>query len=78
MPKPPRKKQLSKEVRGLVTKVIFYRDLRHPQAKPCSLRVDIRGDVVMSDDHAAGIVAVRTPVPLASVSIVRVVDPKDV
>lgn len=68
-----RRRQKSKEARGLETRRIVYGDRRRPHDKPQELRVDVRRGEVIDNDHAAGIVAVRTTLPLAEVRIVRII-----
>lgn len=60
--------------RGLVTKVIVYRDHRHPDSPSREVIVDVRRDEVLDGDYAAATVAVRTGTPLNDVRIIEVRD----
>lgn len=60
--------------RGLVTKVIVYRDARHPDSRPQEVTIDVRRDEVINMDHRAATVAVRTGTPLSEVRIIEVRD----
>lgn len=69
--KPTRKKK----TQALVTKIITYRDGRHPASSPpLSLTVDVHRDEVLDADYLAAVVAVRTGTPLTQVRIIEVCD----
>ncbi|MGH3914188.1 MAG: hypothetical protein ACRDTC_12390, partial [Pseudonocardiaceae bacterium] len=55
--------------RGLVTHRIIYANRKNPHARNQEIRVDVRWGTVIDTDHAVGLVAVRTPVPLDDVRI---------
>lgn len=67
------KRAKSKTSRGLETRHIVYGNRRRPHDRPQELKVDVRRDDVMDIDYAAAMVAVRTPIPLADVMIIKVV-----
>ncbi len=62
----------SKAQRGLVTRRIVYASRRYPQARNQELTVDLRRGTVIDTHYARGLVAVRTPLPLDEVKIVRI------
>jgi len=62
----------SKAQRGLVTRRIVYASRKRPYARHQELKVDIRHGAVIDTDHAAGLVAVRTPLSLDEVRIIRI------
>jgi len=62
----------SKKNRGLTTKVIVYRDRRYPDGRPRNLKVDVRQDDVLDNDHVSPMVAVRTGTPLPQVQILKI------
>lgn len=65
-------KQLkSKAQRGLVTFRIIYANRRHPHARNQELKVDLRRGTVLDTDYAVGLVALRTPLALEDIRIVR-------
>ena len=65
-------KRKSKARRGLVTHRIVYASRRHPHARNQELKVDVRRGTVIDTDHAAGLVAIRTPLSLDEVRIIRI------
>jgi len=67
-----RKQTKSKAQRGLVTRRIVYVDRQRPHAQQCELKVDVRSGEIIDLDYAAALVAVRTPLPLANVKIIRI------
>jgi len=66
------KRVKSKAQRGLVTQRIVYASRKHPHARNQELKVDVRLGTVIDHDHAVGLVAVRTSLPLDEVRIVRI------
>lgn len=62
----------SKAQRGLVTHRIVYTSHQDPHARNQELKVDVRRGTVIDTDHATGLVAVRTPLPLKEIMIVRI------
>jgi hypothetical protein len=58
--------------RGLVARSITYTSTQRPHDRPRELTVDIPHGEVMDTDYAAAIVAVRTGIPLAEVTIVTI------
>lgn len=62
----------SKEQRGLVTQRIVYTSRKYPHAQHQELKVDLRRGTIIDLDYAAALVAVRTPLPLEEVMIVRI------
>ncbi|MGH3939137.1 MAG: hypothetical protein ACRDTG_10985 [Pseudonocardiaceae bacterium] len=62
----------SKAQRGLVTYRIVYISRKYPHARNQELKVDVRRGTVIDTDHAVGLVAVRTPIPLDEVRIIRI------
>jgi len=62
----------SKAQRGVVTHRIVYASRKHPHARNQELKVDVRSGTVIDTDHAVGLVAVRTPLPLDEIRIVRI------
>ena len=62
----------SKAQRGLVTHRIVYASRKYPHARHQELKVDVRRGTVIDVDHATGLVAVRTTLPLDEVRIVRI------
>lgn len=66
------KRTKSKAQRGLVTHRIVYTSRQDPRARHQELKVDVRRGTVIDVDHATGLVAVRTPLPLNEIMIVRV------
>lgn len=67
-----RKRTKSKAQRGLVTQRIVYANHKLPHARHQVLTVDVRSGTVIDADYAAALVAVRTPLPLADVRIVKI------
>ncbi|MGH3915429.1 MAG: hypothetical protein ACRDTC_18780 [Pseudonocardiaceae bacterium] len=66
------KRTKSKAQRGLVTHRIIYADRKNPHARNQEITVDVRRGTVIDTDHARGLVAVRTPLPLDEVRIIRI------
>lgn len=66
------KRTKSKAQRGLVTRRIVYTNRKRPHDRHQELKVDVRTGTIIDLDYAAGIVAVRTPLPLADVKIIRI------
>ena len=66
------KRTKSKAQRGLVTYRIVYASRRYPHAQNQEIKVDIRRGTVIDVDYAEGLVAVRTPLPLDQIRIVRI------
>jgi hypothetical protein len=62
-----------KKRRDLITVRIIYRNRQHPHDRPRELTVDFRRGEQVDADYAAGIVAVRTSMPLAEVQIIDIV-----
>ncbi|MGH3915245.1 MAG: hypothetical protein ACRDTC_17835 [Pseudonocardiaceae bacterium] len=62
----------SKVQRGLVTQRIVYANRKLPHAGHQELKVDVRSGTVIDEDYATALVAVRTPLNLADVKIVRI------
>ncbi|MGH3928982.1 MAG: hypothetical protein ACRDTF_03280 [Pseudonocardiaceae bacterium] len=62
----------SKAQRGLVTQRIVYASRKYPHARNQELKVDVRRGTVIDVDYAVGLVAVRTPLSLAEIRIVRI------
>jgi hypothetical protein len=66
------KQTKNKAQRGLVTRRIVYASRQRPHARHQVLRVDVRSGTVIDMDYAAALVAVRTPLSLADIKIVRI------
>ena len=64
----------SKKRRGLVARRITYKSTRRPHDRHQELIVDVPHGEVMDADYAAAMVAVRTGVPLAEVTIVTMAE----
>jgi hypothetical protein len=62
----------SKKSRGPTTRSIMYTSTKHPHDRPRKLIVDVPHGEVMDADYAAAMVAVRTGMPLAEVTIVTI------
>jgi hypothetical protein len=62
----------SKAWRGLVTRRIVYANHKSPHARHQELKVDVRSGTIIDMEYAAALVAVRTPLPLADIKIVRI------
>jgi hypothetical protein len=67
------KQTKSKAQRGLVTRRIVYENRRRPHDRNRELKVDVRAGTVIDLDYAVGMVALRTPLALADVKIIRIV-----
>jgi hypothetical protein len=67
----------SKASRGIVTRVIVYRDRRRPHDRPRQLKVDVSRGEVLDSNYAAAMVTLRTPLPLADVEIVKIGEEPD-
>lgn len=67
-----RKRPKSKAQRGLVTVLIVYASHKRPHARHQELKVDVRRGTIIDTDHAMGLVAVRTCLPLDEVRIVKI------
>ncbi|MGH3937129.1 MAG: hypothetical protein ACRDTG_00610 [Pseudonocardiaceae bacterium] len=68
-----KRQRKSKEQRGLETILIVYASRKRPHARHQELKVDVRRGTIIDTDRAVGLVAVRTPLPLAEVRIVKIV-----
>lgn len=68
------KRTKSKADRGLVTRLIVYKDRRNPRDRPRELKVDVSVREVIDTDYAAAMVAARTTTPLADVKIVKIAE----
>jgi hypothetical protein len=66
------KRLKSKAQRGLVTHRIVYASRKYPHARNQELKVDLRRGADLDADYAVGIVAVRTPLALEEIRIVRI------
>lgn len=66
------KRPKSKAQRGLVTQRIVYASRRSPHARHQELKVDVRRGTVIDMDYATALVAVRTPLPLNEVRIIKI------
>ncbi|MGH3914034.1 MAG: hypothetical protein ACRDTC_11610 [Pseudonocardiaceae bacterium] len=62
-----------KEQRDLETILIVYASHKHPHARNQEIKVDVRHGTTIDTDHATGLVAVRTPLPLDEIRIVKIV-----
>jgi hypothetical protein len=62
----------SKKSRGLTARSIVYTSTKRPHGRPRELIVDVPHGEVMDADYAAAMVAVRTGMLLAEVSIVTI------
>jgi hypothetical protein len=62
----------SKAQRRLVSRRIVYADRRRPHAPHNHLTVDVRNGTIIDMDYAVALVAVRTPLPLADVKIIKI------
>jgi len=67
-----KRQRKSKAQRGLETVLIVYSSLKRPHARNQELKVDVRRGTVIDTDHATGLVAVRTTLPLDEVRIIRI------
>lgn len=66
------KRTKSKAQRGLVTHRIIYASRKSPHARNQEIKVDVRRGTVIDMDHARGLIAVRTTLPLDEIRIVRI------
>jgi len=66
------KRTKSKAQRGLVTHRIVYASRKHPHARNQEVKVDVRRGTAIDSEYAVGVVAVRTPLPLDQIRIVRI------
>lgn len=66
------KRTKSKAQRGLVAHRIIYANHKNPHARNQEIIVDVRRGTVIDIDHARGLVAVRTSLPVDEVRIVRI------
>jgi len=66
------KRHKSKAQRGLVTQRIVYASRRYPHVRNQELKVDVRRGTIIDVDHAVGLVATRTSLPLDEVRIIRI------
>ncbi|MGQ0777918.1 MAG: hypothetical protein ACT4NY_26500 [Pseudonocardiales bacterium] len=55
-----------------MTQRIVYASRRYPYVRNQELKVDVRRGTVIDFDHAVGLVAVRTPLALDEIRIVRI------
>lgn len=62
----------SKAQRGLVTQRIVYANNKQSHAPHQELKVDVRSGTIIDEDYATALVAVRTPLNLADVRIIRI------
>ncbi|MGH3799796.1 MAG: hypothetical protein ACRDTD_06625 [Pseudonocardiaceae bacterium] len=62
----------SKAQRGLVTRRIVYASHQRPHARHQELKVDVRSGTMIDMEYAAALVAVRAPLPLADIKILRI------
>ena len=62
----------SKKSRGLVARRITYTNTKRPHDRHRELTVDVPHEEVMNTDYAAAMVAVRTGMPLAEVTIITI------
>lgn len=69
---PMRKNRKSKEQRGLVTHRIVYANHRRPHDRNQELKVDVRRGTIIDLGYATAMVAVRTPLPLDAVRVIRI------
>ena len=67
-----RKHAKSKDQRGLVTRRIVYASRQSPHARHQVLKVDVRSGTAIDMDFAAALVAVRTPLSLADIKIIKI------
>lgn len=67
----------SKKKRGLVTRTIVYKSGKHPHDRHRELKVDVPRGEIIDACYATAMVAVRTGMPLADVSIVTIVETDD-
>jgi len=67
-----RKRPKSKAERGLVSMRIVYASHGLPRARHQELKADVRPGTVIDVDHATGLVAVRTTMPLNEVRIISI------
>jgi hypothetical protein len=65
------KRLKSKAERGLVTHRIIYANRKYPHARNQELTVDLRRGTDLDVDYAVGLVALRTPLALEDIRIVR-------
>jgi hypothetical protein len=66
------KQTKSKARRGLVTRRIVYASHQRPHARHQELKVNVRSVAIIDMEFTAVSVAVRTPLPLADIKIVRI------
>ena len=66
------KQTKSKAQRGLVTRRIVYANRKRPHDRNHELKVDVRSGTIIDLDYAAALVAVRTPMFLADMKIIRI------
>jgi hypothetical protein len=62
----------NKKNSGLATRRIVYKSSRHPHDRHRELKVDVPRGEIIDARYAAAMVAVRTGMPLADVSIVTI------
>ncbi|MGH3869768.1 MAG: hypothetical protein ACRDQ4_27445 [Pseudonocardiaceae bacterium] len=62
----------NKKNRGLATRRIVYKSSKHPHDRHRELQVDVPHGEIIDARYAAAMVAVRTGMPLADVSIVTI------
>jgi hypothetical protein len=62
----------SRKSRGLTARNITYASTKRPHDRPRELIVDVPHGEIMDADYAAAMVAVRTGMPLAEVTIVTI------
>ncbi len=67
-----KRQRKSKVQRGLETVLIVYASRKRPHACHQELKVDVRRGTTIDTDHATGLVAVRTTLPLDEVRIVKI------
>lgn len=62
----------SKTARGLVTHRIVYASRKYPHARRQELKVDLRRGAEIDPTYTVGLVAIRTPLALGEIRIIRV------
>ncbi|MBV9141606.1 MAG: hypothetical protein JO115_11930 [Pseudonocardiales bacterium] len=62
-----------KKTGGLVTRNIVYKSSKYPHTRYRELKVEVPRGEIIDAHYAAGMVAVRTGMPLADVNIIKIV-----
>jgi hypothetical protein len=65
-------RQKSKAERGLVTQRIVYASSKYPHARNQAIKVDFRRGTIIDTHYAVGLVALRTPLQLEEIRIIRI------